>query len=130
MPVSAQAKELVPTSYESICPGIVESVGPMVTSVAVGDHVIPLYVPQCRECDYCKHPQTNLCQKIRSTQGAGVMPDGTSRFSCKGQTIYHFMGTSCFSEYTVVPEISLAKIDPKAPLEKVGLLGCGIPTGN
>lgn len=91
--------------------------------------MIPLYVPQCRECKFCKHPKTNLCQKIRITQGDGVMPDGTSRFSCKGKTSYHFMGTSCFSEYTVVPDISVAKIDPKAPLDKVGLLGCGIPTG-
>jgi S-(hydroxymethyl)glutathione dehydrogenase / alcohol dehydrogenase len=109
--------------------GIVESVGEGVTKFKVGDHVIPLYIPQCTDCKFCKNPKTNLCQKIRVTQGAGVMPDGTSRFTCKGQTVYHFMGTSTFSEYTVVAEISLCKIDEAAPLEKVCLLGCGIPTG-
>lgn len=96
--------------------GIVESVGEGVTSVRPGDHVVPLYVPQCRECKFCLNPKTNLCQKIRITQGKGVMPDGTSRFSINGQTIYHFMGTSTFSEYTVIPEISVAKIDTNAPL--------------
>lgn len=109
--------------------GVVESVGEGVTSVAVGDHVLPLYIPQCRECEYCAHPRTNLCQKIRLTQGRGLMPDGTTRFSINGQPIYHYMGTSCFSEYTVVSEISVTKINPAAPLEKVGLLGCGISTG-
>lgn len=109
--------------------GIVESVGDGVTKFKAGDHVIPLYVPQCFECKFCKSPKTNLCQKIRVSQGNGVMPDNTSRFTCKGQTIYHFMGTSCFSEYTVVTEISLCKISDAAPLEKVGLLGCGITTG-
>jgi S-(hydroxymethyl)glutathione dehydrogenase/alcohol dehydrogenase len=109
--------------------GVVESVGEHVTSVAPGDHVIPLYIPQCKECKFCKSTKTNLCSKIRSTQGAGVMPDGTSRFSCKGQTLYHFMGTSTFSEYTVVAEISVAKVSPEAPLDKVCLLGCGISTG-
>ncbi|CAD5224817.1 unnamed protein product [Bursaphelenchus okinawaensis] len=109
--------------------GVVESVGNGVTEFEVGDYVIPVYVPQCRECDYCKHPKTNLCQKIRITQGQGVMPDGTSRFTCKGKELYHFMGTSTFSEYTVVAAISLAKISKKAPLDKVCLLGCGIPTG-
>jgi len=109
--------------------GIVESVGEGVTTVAPGDHVIPLYVPECRECKFCKNPKTNLCQKIRVTQGRGLMPDGTSRFTCKGQTIYHYMGCSTFSEYTVVAEISIAKINPAAPLEKVCLLGCGITTG-
>lgn len=109
--------------------GTVESVGDGVTSVSVGDAVIPCYVPQCRECKFCKHPRTNLCQKIRVTQGKGVMPDGTSRFSCNGKTVYHFMGCSTFSEYTVVPEIAVAKINPKAPLDKIGLLGCGISTG-
>jgi S-(hydroxymethyl)glutathione dehydrogenase/alcohol dehydrogenase len=108
---------------------IVESVGEGVTSVAPGDHIIPLYVPECRECKFCLSGKTNLCQKIRITQGQGLMPDGTSRFTCKGQTIYHYMGCSTFSEYTVVPEISVAKINAAAPLEKVCLLGCGITTG-
>ncbi|XP_042906750.1 alcohol dehydrogenase class-3 [Parasteatoda tepidariorum] len=109
--------------------GIVESIGDGVTSVQPGDHVIPLYIPQCNECKFCKSSKTNLCSKIRVTQGKGVMPDGTSRFTCKGQPVYHFMGTSTFAEYTVVAEISLAKVDKKAPLDKVCLLGCGIPTG-
>lgn len=99
------------------------------TSVAVGDHVIPLYVPECGECRFCLSGKTNLCQAIRTTQGRGVMPDGTSRFSLKGQPIYHFMGTSTFSEYTVLPEIAVAKINKAAPLDKVCLLGCGISTG-
>ncbi|KAI5702562.1 hypothetical protein M8J76_001070 [Diaphorina citri] len=90
--------------------GIVESVGEGVTSVAPGDHVIPLYIPQCNECKFCKSSKTNLCTKIRTTQGEGVMPDGTTRFTCKGQQLYHFMGCSTFSEYTVVAEISLCKI--------------------
>ena len=109
--------------------GIVEEVGPGVKSVKVGDHVIPLYTPECGECKFCKSGKTNLCQKIRVTQGKGLMPDGTSRFSSKGKQILHFMGTSTFSEYTVLPEISLAKISKSAPLEKVCLLGCGITTG-
>ncbi|PVU95035.1 hypothetical protein BB560_005875 [Smittium megazygosporum] len=109
--------------------GIVESVGPNVTSVVPGDHVIPLYTPECRECKFCKSGKTNLCQKIRATQGKGLMPDSTSRFSCKGKTIFHYMGTSTFSQYTVAAEISVAKIDSSAPLDKVCLLGCGIPTG-
>lgn len=109
--------------------GIVESIGDGVTSVQPGDHVIPLYIPQCRECKFCNHPMTNLCQKIRSTQGQGLMPDGTTRFKCKDQPVYHYMGTSTFSEYTVVAEISLAKVDPKAPLDRVCLLGCGVSTG-
>jgi S-(hydroxymethyl)glutathione dehydrogenase/alcohol dehydrogenase len=108
---------------------IVEEVGKGVTSVKPGDHVIPLYTPECGECEYCLSGRTNLCQKIRVTQGKGVMPDGTSRFSIKGKMLHHYMGTSTFSEYTVVPEISIAKINPKAPLEKVCLLGCGITTG-
>ncbi|KAG5180823.1 zinc-containing alcohol dehydrogenase [Tribonema minus] len=108
---------------------VVESVGEGVTTVAVGDHVIPLYIPECRECKFCKSGKTNLCSIIRVTQGKGVMPDGTSRFTCKGQTVYHFMGTSTFSEYTVVAEISIAKVAKEAPLEKVCLLGCGITTG-
>jgi S-(hydroxymethyl)glutathione dehydrogenase/alcohol dehydrogenase len=109
--------------------GIVVEVGEGVTSVQVGDHVIPLYTPECGECAYCQSGKTNLCQKIRATQGQGLMPDGSTRFSYQGQPIYHYMGTSTFSEYTVVAEISLARINPKAPLEKVCLLGCGVTTG-
>jgi len=109
--------------------GVVEEIGPGVSSVAVGDHVIPLYTPECGECKFCKSGKTNLCQKIRVTQGQGVMPDGTSRFSLNGKKILHFMGTSTFSEYTVLPEISVAKVNKAAPLEKVCLLGCGITTG-
>jgi len=109
--------------------GIVESIGEGVTSVEVGDVVIPLYIPECRECKFCLSGKTNLCQKIRSTQGKGVMPDGTSRFTCEGETLYHFMGTSTFSQYTVVPEISVAKIEPTANPEKCCLLACGITTG-
>jgi S-(hydroxymethyl)glutathione dehydrogenase/alcohol dehydrogenase len=109
--------------------GIVESVGEGVTSVSVGDHVIPLYTPECGECKFCKSGKTNLCQKIRVTQGKGLMPDGTTRFSQNGKPIYHYMGCSTFSEYTVLPEISLAKINKAAPLEEVCLLGCGVTTG-
>lgn len=109
--------------------GVVESVGEGVTSVKEGDHVIPLYIPECGECKFCKSPKTNLCGKIRATQGKGVMPDGTSRFTCKGQKLFHFMGCSTFSQYTVVAEISIAKVPESVPLEKVCLLGCGISTG-
>ncbi|WP_293931445.1 S-(hydroxymethyl)glutathione dehydrogenase/class III alcohol dehydrogenase [Iodobacter sp.] len=109
--------------------GVVEAIGEGVTSVAIGDHVIPLYTPECGECKYCTSGKTNLCQKIRATQGRGVMPDGTTRFYKDGQPIYHYMGTSTFSEYTVLPEISLAKINKEAPLEEVCLLGCGVTTG-
>ena len=109
--------------------GIVEEVGEGVTSLEVGDHVIPLYTPECGECKFCRSGKTNLCQKIRVTQGRGLMPDGTSRFSLDGKPLLHYMGTSTFSEYTVLPEISLAKINKAAPLEKVCLLGCGITTG-
>ncbi|WP_298772132.1 S-(hydroxymethyl)glutathione dehydrogenase/class III alcohol dehydrogenase [uncultured Shewanella sp.] len=109
--------------------GIVESVGEGVTSVAVGDHVIPLYTPECGECKFCLSGKTNLCQKIRETQGRGVMPDGTTRFYKDGEPIFHYMGCSTFSEYTVLPEISLAKVNPEAPLEEVCLLGCGVTTG-
>ncbi|MCH8058983.1 MAG: S-(hydroxymethyl)glutathione dehydrogenase/class III alcohol dehydrogenase [Proteobacteria bacterium] len=108
---------------------IVEEIGAGVTSLQVGDHVIPLYTPECGECDFCTSGKTNLCQAIRVTQGQGLMPDGTSRFSSNGKTVYHYMGTSTFSEYTVLPEIAVAKISDKAPLEKVCLLGCGITTG-
>ncbi|CUA82751.1 S-(hydroxymethyl)glutathione dehydrogenase/class III alcohol dehydrogenase [Gulbenkiania indica] len=109
--------------------GIVEAVGDGVTSVAVGDHVIPLYTPECGECKFCRSGKTNLCQAIRATQGKGLMPDGTTRFSKDGKPIYHYMGTSTFSEYTVLPEIALARIDQSAPLEEVCLLGCGVTTG-
>ncbi|MDN5752737.1 MAG: S-(hydroxymethyl)glutathione dehydrogenase/class III alcohol dehydrogenase [Nitrosospira sp.] len=109
--------------------GIVEAVGEGVTGVAVGDHVIPLYTPECGECKFCQSGKTNLCQAIRTTQGQGLMPDGTTRFFKDAKPIYHYMGTSTFSEYTVIPEISLAKINKAAPLEKVCLLGCGVTTG-
>ncbi|OIN01724.1 S-(hydroxymethyl)glutathione dehydrogenase/class III alcohol dehydrogenase [Idiomarina sp. MD25a] len=109
--------------------GIVESVGEGVTSVEVGDHVIPLYTAECGECKFCTSGKTNLCQAVRATQGKGLMPDGTTRFSKDGEPIYHYMGTSTFSEYTVLPEISVAKIPKEAPLEKVCLLGCGVTTG-
>jgi S-(hydroxymethyl)glutathione dehydrogenase/alcohol dehydrogenase len=109
--------------------GIVEAVGEGVTSLQVGDHVIPLYTAECGECKFCKSGKTNLCQAVRATQGKGLMPDGTTRFSKNGQPIYHYMGCSTFAEHTVVPEISLAKISKEAPLEKVCLLGCGVTTG-
>jgi len=109
--------------------GIVEQVGEGVTSVAVGDHVIPLYTPECGECKFCLSGKTNLCQKIRETQGKGVMPDGTSRFYKDGKPLYHYMGCSTFSEYTVLPEISLAKVNKKAALDEVCLFGCGVTTG-
>ena len=108
---------------------IVREVGQGVTSVKPGDHVIPLYTPECRKCDFCRSGKTNLCQAIRVTQGQGLMPDGTSRFSSGGSPVYHYMGTSTFSEHTVVPEIAVAKINAAAPLDKVCLLGCGITTG-
>lgn len=109
--------------------GVVVEVGEGVTSVAPGDHVIPLYTPECGECKFCRSGKTNLCQAIRTTQGKGLMPDGTTRFSLDGKPLYHYMGTSTFSEYTVLPEIALAKINKAAPLEKVCLLGCGVTTG-
>ena len=109
--------------------GIVVEVGEGVTSLKAGDHVIPLYTAECRECKFCKSGKTNLCQKVRATQGKGLMPDGTSRFSYQGKPIFHYMGCSTFSEYTVVNEISLAKINPAADPEKVCLLGCGVTTG-
>jgi S-(hydroxymethyl)glutathione dehydrogenase/alcohol dehydrogenase len=109
--------------------GIVREIGSGVTSVAVGDHVIPLYTPECRTCDYCLHPKTNLCQSIRSTQGQGLMPDGTSRFSIGGKDILHYMGCSTFSNFTVMPEIALAKVRKDAPFEKICYIGCGVTTG-
>jgi S-(hydroxymethyl)glutathione dehydrogenase/alcohol dehydrogenase len=109
--------------------GIVVDVGKNVTSLKKGDHVIPLYTPECRECEYCLSRKTNLCQKIRITQGRGVMPDGSSRFSCDGQPLMHYMGTSTFSNFTVIPEIALAKIREDAPFDKVCYIGCGVTTG-
>jgi len=109
--------------------GVVVEVGPGVTSLAVGDHVIPLYVPECRQCEYCLNPKTNLCQSIRLTQGRGLMPDGTSRFSRGSKPLLHYMGTSTFANFTVVPEVSLAKIRKDAPFDKVCYIGCGVTTG-
>jgi S-(hydroxymethyl)glutathione dehydrogenase/alcohol dehydrogenase len=109
--------------------GIVREVGAGVTSVAVGDHVIPLYTPECRECEYCLSRKTNLCQKIRATQGKGMMPDGTSRFSLKGKPVLHYMGCSTFSNFTVLPEISVAKVRKDAPFETICYIGCGVTTG-
>ena len=109
--------------------GVVVEVGPGVTSLKVGDHVIPLYTPECRECEYCLSRKTNLCQKIRVTQGRGLMPDGTSRFSYKGQPVHHYMGCSTFSNFTVVPEIALAKVRSDAPFDKICYIGCGVTTG-
>ncbi|MDZ7599789.1 MAG: S-(hydroxymethyl)glutathione dehydrogenase/class III alcohol dehydrogenase [Hoeflea sp.] len=109
--------------------GVVVDVGPGVRSLKKGDHVIPLYTPECRECEYCLNPKTNLCQAIRSTQGQGLMPDGTSRFSVSGKPIFHYMGTSTFANFTVLPEIALAKIHPDAPFDKVCYIGCGVTTG-
>jgi S-(hydroxymethyl)glutathione dehydrogenase/alcohol dehydrogenase len=109
--------------------GIVVDVGPEVRSLKKGDHVIPLYTPECRQCEYCISGKTNLCQAIRVTQGRGVMPDGSSRFSLNGEKIFHYMGTSTFSNYTVVPEIALAKIREDAPFDKVCYIGCGVTTG-
>ncbi|MFG0415270.1 S-(hydroxymethyl)glutathione dehydrogenase/class III alcohol dehydrogenase [Pseudomonas sp. zjy_8] len=109
--------------------GIVEAVGEGVTSVKVGDHVIPLYTAECGECKFCKSQKTNLCSSVRATQGKGLMPDGTTRFSYNGEPIYHYMGCSTFSEYTVLPEVSVAVIPKEAPLDKVCLLGCGVTTG-
>ena len=109
--------------------GIVVEIGKGVTSLRPGDHVIPLYTPECRQCEYCLNPKTNLCQAIRSTQGRGVMPNGTSRFSYRGKPILHYMGCSTFSNYTVLPEIALAKIRKDAPMDKVCYIGCGVTTG-
>ncbi len=109
--------------------GIVREVGAGVTSVKVGDHVIPLYTPECRSCDFCLNPKTNLCQSIRSTQGQGLMPDGTSRFSINGEKILHYMGTSTFSNFTVLPEIAVAKVRQDAPFDKICYIGCGVTTG-
>jgi S-(hydroxymethyl)glutathione dehydrogenase / alcohol dehydrogenase len=109
--------------------GIVVETGPGVTSVRPGDHVIPLYTPECRQCEYCLNPKTNLCQAIRTTQGQGLMPDGTSRFSWRGKPVLHYMGCSTFSNFTVLPEIAVAKIRPDAPFDKACYIGCGVTTG-
>jgi S-(hydroxymethyl)glutathione dehydrogenase / alcohol dehydrogenase len=109
--------------------GVVVELGADVKSLKVGDHVIPLYIPECRQCEYCLNPKTNLCQSIRLTQGRGLMPDGTSRFSSQGKMLHHYMGTSTFANYTVVPEIALAKIREDAPFDKVCYIGCGVTTG-
>ncbi|NEO37278.1 MAG: S-(hydroxymethyl)glutathione dehydrogenase/class III alcohol dehydrogenase [Moorea sp. SIOASIH] len=109
--------------------GVVVEVGEGVTSVQVGDHVIPLYIPECRQCEYCLSGKTNLCQAIRNTQGRGLMPDGSSRFSVDGKMLHHYMGTSTFANYTVLPEIAVAKIRKDAPFDKVCYIGCGVTTG-
>jgi len=109
--------------------GVVEEIGGGVTSLAPGDHVIPLYTPECRQCKFCLSGKTNLCGAIRETQGRGLMPDGTTRLSYQGRPVHHYMGTSTFAEYTVVPEIALAKVNKAAPLDKICLLGCGVTTG-
>ncbi|MGP0128844.1 MAG: S-(hydroxymethyl)glutathione dehydrogenase/class III alcohol dehydrogenase [cyanobacterium endosymbiont of Rhopalodia musculus] len=109
--------------------GVVLELGKGVTSLKPGDHVIPLYIPECRQCEYCLSFKTNLCQAVRPTQGLGVMPDGTSRFSIDGKALYHYMGTSTFSNFTIVPEISLAKIRKDAPFDKICYIGCGVTTG-
>ena len=109
--------------------GVVVEIGAGVTSLKPGDHVIPLYTPECRQCEYCLSRKTNLCVAIRATQGRGVMPDGTSRFSCEGKPVMHYMGTSTFANFTVLPEIALAKIRPDAPFDKVCYIGCGVTTG-
>ena len=125
----ADPEGLFPTILGHEGAGIVVEVGPGVKSLRKGDHVIPLYTPECRECEYCLNPKTNLCQAIRNTQGQGLMPDGTSRFSIGGKKLHHYMGTSTFAQYTVLPEIALAKIREDAPFEMVCYIGCGVTTG-
>ena len=120
---------LFPTILGHEGAGVVVETGPGVTSVANGDHVIPLYTPECRECEYCLNPKTNLCQAIRATQGRGVMPDGASRFSLDGRTVLHYMGCSTFANFTVLPEIAVAKVREDAPFDKICYIGCGVTTG-
>lgn len=125
----ADPEGIFPTILGHEGAGVVVDVGPGVNSLKKGDHVIPLYTPECRECEYCLNPKTNLCQAIRTTQGQGLMPDGTSRFSFNGEPMYHYMGCSTFANYTVLPEIALAKIREDAPFDKVCYIGCGVTTG-
>src|SRR5881394_3129804 len=125
----ADAEGLFPCILGHEGAGVVVEVGPGVTSVKPGDHVIPLYIPECRQCESCMSGKTNLCTAIRATQGRGVMPDGTSRFSYKGQTIFHYMGCSTFSNFTVLPEIAVAKIREDAPFKTSCYIGCGVTTG-
>jgi S-(hydroxymethyl)glutathione dehydrogenase/alcohol dehydrogenase len=125
----ADPEGLFPTVLGHEGCGVVVETGGGVKSVKPGDHVIPLYTPECRECEYCLNPKTNLCQKIRATQGKGLMPDGTSRFSYKGKMVHHYMGCSTFSNYTVLPEIAVAKIRSDAPFDKTCYIGCGVTTG-
>jgi S-(hydroxymethyl)glutathione dehydrogenase/alcohol dehydrogenase len=120
---------LFPTILGHEGAGVVAEIGKNVTSVQPGDHVIPLYTPECRECEFCLNPKTNLCGAIRATQGRGVMPDGTSRFSLAGEPLYHYMGTSTFANYTVLPEIAVAKVREDAPFDKICYIGCGVTTG-
>ena len=120
---------LFPTILGHEGAGVVVETGPGVTSVKKGDHVIPLYTPECRECEYCLNPKTNLCQAIRATQGKGVMPDGASRFSLDGRTVLHYMGCSTFANFTVLPEIAVAKVREDAPFDKICYIGCGVTTG-
>ena len=125
----ADPEGLFPTILGHEGAGVVVDTGPGVTTLEPGDHVIPLYTPECRECEYCTSQKTNLCQAIRVTQGQGLMPDGTSRFSLNGKPIYHYMGCSTFANYTVLPEIALAKIRKDAPFDMVCYIGCGVTTG-
>ncbi len=125
----ADPEGIFPTILGHEGAGIVVEIGAGVTSLEVGDHVIPLYTPECRQCEYCTSGKTNLCQAVRATQGLGLMPDGTSRFSIKGKPLYHYMGTSTFANYTVLPEIAVAKIRKDAPFDKVCYIGCGVTTG-